>query len=48
MKSTIGFAVCALLLSAASPSHAFNTLFADQMPIGRMNTEDIDIMLAAA
>jgi surface antigen len=49
MKSTIGLAACALLLFAANqPSYGFNTLFVDKMPIGRMTTEDIDILMAAA
>jgi hypothetical protein len=47
-KRRIGLAACALLLFSAHPSHGFNTLFADKMPIGHMTREDIAIMLAAA
>lgn len=49
MKSFTGLTACALLLFAANhPAYGFNTLFVDKMPIGRMTSEDIDILMAAA
>ena len=36
-----------LLWLQAGRVPAFNTLFADQLPIGRMNQEDIELLLAA-
>jgi surface antigen len=49
MKTIIALAVCTLALFAGNtPCYAFNTLFVDKMPIGRMTPEDIDILMAAA
>jgi surface antigen len=47
MKRSIGLALGVLLCVQAAALQAFNTLFADRMPIGRMDAEDVDILLAA-
>lgn len=41
-------ALFALLCLMALPVYAFNTFFADKMPISRMTEEDIDILLRVA
>ena len=44
MRTSCALALCALLYLSA-PLHAFNTFFADKMPISRMTSEDVDILL---
>jgi surface antigen len=47
MRTALALALCALLWRPAGPLHAVNTFFMDNMPIARMSSEDIDILLRA-
>ena len=47
MRTPLALALCALLSLHGGPSHAANTFFMERMPISRMTSEDVDILLRA-